>query len=200
MSEDARGATGGTIVLVGLMGAGKSCIGRRLAQRLELPFVDADREIELAAGCSIPTIFSLHGEAAFRDGEHRVIARLLDEPAHVLATGGGAFMDERTRALIKERAVSIWLRAEIDVLVRRVARRSNRPLLQVEDPRAKLTELIALRHPVYGLADIVVDSEEVPPEITVDRVLAALAAFRSRHASPDTREGGAPVEAGRAAR
>ena len=177
-----------TVVLVGLMGAGKTCIGRRLAQRLNLPFVDADREIEIAAGCSIQTIFELHGEGAFRDGERRVIARLLDEKAHVLATGGGAFMDTRTRELIRRRAISIWLRADIEVLARRVARRSNRPLLQVEDPRAKLKELIDLRHPVYGLADIVVDSEEVPPDVTVDRVLVALADFSDRPEEPSAAE------------
>src|SRR5438270_10566942 len=108
-----------TIVLVGLMGAGKSCIGKRLATRLNIPFVDADQQIEQAAGCSVSEIFAKHGEAAFRDGERRVIARLLGEPPHVLATGGGAFMDSRTRGLIRERAISIWLRADLDLLLRR---------------------------------------------------------------------------------
>jgi shikimate kinase len=166
-----------TIVLVGLMGAGKSCIGRRLAQRLGLPFVDADREIEEAAGCSIPDIFALHGEAAFRDGERRVIARLLDNPTQVLSTGGGAFMDPRTRALIHERAISLWLRAGLELLAKRVARRNDRPLLQVTDPRAKLAELIAERSPVYAEADLTVDSADGPPEVTLERVLEALQAY-----------------------
>jgi len=166
-----------TVVLVGLMGAGKSCIGKRLAQRLGLTFVDADHEIERAAGGTIAEIFARHGEAYFRDGERRVIARLLDNPVHVLATGGGAFMDERTRALIHERAISIWLRAELDLLMRRVSRRSDRPLLQVADPRHTLAELMAQRYPVYAEADITVDSADGPPEVTLDRVVAALGSF-----------------------
>jgi len=166
------------LVLVGLMGAGKSCIGRRLAQRLRLPFVDADREIEQAAGCSIPDIFARHGEQAFRDGERRVILRLLESPPFVLATGGGAFMDPRTRAAIREKAISIWLRADLDLLARRTGRRGDRPLLQVEDPRAKLAELMATRYPVYAEADITVDSQDGPPDATLDRVMAALNAFR----------------------
>jgi shikimate kinase len=165
------------LVLVGLMGAGKSCIGRRLAQRLRLPFVDADREIEQAAGCSIPEIFARHGEQAFRDGERRVILRLLESPPFVLATGGGAFMDPRTRAAIRERAISIWLRADLDLLVRRTGRRGDRPLLQVEDPRAKLSELMEKRHPVYAEADLTVDSQDGPPDATLERVLAALEGF-----------------------
>jgi shikimate kinase len=177
-----------TLVLVGLMGAGKSCIGRRLAQRLGLPFVDADREIEEAAGCSIPEIFSRHGEAAFRDGERRVIARLLDGPVQVLATGGGAFMDPRTRALIRERAISIWLRASLDLLVKRVARRNDRPLLQVADPRARLAELLEQRSPVYAQADLVVDSADGPPDVTLERVLAALGAYLGRGAAAVTVE------------
>jgi shikimate kinase len=163
-----------TIVLVGLMGAGKSCIGKRLASRLGVRFVDADQEIEQAAGCSIAEIFARHGEAAFRDGERRVIARLLGEGPHVLAAGGGAFMDPRTRSLIRERAISVWLRAELDLLLRRVSRRSDRPLLQVADPRGRLAELMAQRHPVYGEADITVDSADGPPEVTLERVVAAL--------------------------
>src|ERR1700758_5454519 len=139
-----------TIVLVGLMGAGKSCIGKRLAHRLGLAFVDADHEVERAAGCSIAEIFARHGEASFRDGERRVIARLLQNPVHVLATGGGAFMDPRTRELIRERAISVWLRADLELLMRRVSRRTDRPLLRVADPRQRLAELIALRYPVYG--------------------------------------------------
>lgn len=165
------------LVLVGLMGAGKSCIGRRLAQRLRLPFVDADREIEQAAGCSIPEIFSRHGEQAFRDGERRVILRLLESPPFVLATGGGAFMDPRTRAVIREKAISVWLRADLDLLVRRTGRRGDRPLLQVEDPRAKLAELMSTRYPVYAEADLTVDSQDGPPDATLERVLAALADF-----------------------
>ncbi|MGH6880556.1 shikimate kinase [Hypericibacter sp.] len=165
------------LVLVGLMGAGKSCIGRRLAQRLRLPFVDADREIEQAAGCSIPEIFSRHGEQAFRDGERRVILRLLESPPFVLATGGGAFMDPRTRAVIREKAISVWLRADLDLLVRRTGRRGDRPLLQVDDPRAKLAELMSTRYPIYAEADLTVDSQDGPPDATLERVLAALADF-----------------------
>jgi shikimate kinase len=166
-----------TVVLVGLMGAGKSCIGRRLAHRLGLAFVDADHEIERAAGCSIAEIFTRHGEADFRDGERRVIARLLESPVHVLATGGGAFMDPRTRALIRERAISIWLRADLELLLRRVSRRTDRPLLQVAEPRAKLAELMAQRSPAYAEADITVDSADGPPDVTLDRVIDALDAF-----------------------
>jgi shikimate kinase len=166
-----------SIVLVGLMGAGKSCIGKRLAHHYGLPFVDADREIETAAGCSISDFFELHGEQAFRDGERRVIARLLSNPQHVLATGGGAFMDAQTRSLIKERSISIWLRAELDQLLKRVGRRNDRPLLKNVDQRAKLSELIDLRYPVYAEADIVVDSADGPPEMTLDRVLDALDAY-----------------------
>lgn len=166
---------GRSIVLVGLMGAGKSSIGRRLAQRLGLDFVDADHEIERAAGCTIEEIFARFGEPAFRDGERRVIVRLLeDRPPIVLATGGGAFMDPETRAAIRRHAVSIWLRADLDVLLRRVARRSNRPLLKQGDPREVLTRLIQLRHPVYAEADLVVDSDDSPPEVTVEKVVAAL--------------------------
>jgi shikimate kinase len=164
-----------TIVLVGLMGAGKSCVGKRLAACLGLPFVDADREIEAAAGgCSISDIFAIHGEKVFRDGERRVIQRLLSNPMHVLATGGGAFMDPSTRALIKANALSVWLKAELDQLLKRVGRRHDRPLLQNVDPRAKLAELIELRYPVYAEADLTVDSAEGPPDVTVQRVLRAL--------------------------
>lgn len=167
------------IVLVGLMGAGKSCIGRRLATRLGLAFVDADREIEQAAGCSIPEIFQRHGEDAFRDGERRVILRLLDGGPHVLATGGGAFMDPRTRHSIREKALSIWLRADLELLARRVQRRNDRPLLQVADPKAKLAELMTERYPVYAEADLTVDSQDGPPEATVERVLTALERHRA---------------------
>lgn len=166
-----------TLVLVGLMGAGKSCIGRRLATRLGLPFVDADREIEDAAGCSISEIFQRHGEQAFRDGERRVILRLLEGPVCVLATGGGAFMDPRTREAVRAHGISIWLRADLDLLARRVLRRNDRPLLQVDDPRRKLEELMALRYPVYAEADITVDSQDGPPDATLERVMTALAAY-----------------------
>jgi shikimate kinase len=166
-----------TIALVGLMGAGKSSIGRRLAQALGLPFVDADSEIESAAGSSIEEIFARDGEAVFRNGERRVIARLLDGPAPVLATGGGAFMDPETRGLIRERAVSIWLRADLDTLLVRVARRNNRPLLKAGDPRAVLSRLIDERYPVYAEADITVDTVDGPPEATLAKVIAALDHF-----------------------
>lgn len=166
-----------SIVLVGLMGAGKSCIGRRLAQRLERSFVDADKEIELAAGCSIEEIFERHGEDEFRDGERRVIARLLSEPRQVLATGGGAFMDPRTRAAIRERGVSVWLRADLDLLVRRTGRRTNRPLLKGGNRRAILRRLIEERYPVYAEADVCVDIDDSPPDVTTDRVASAIEAF-----------------------
>ena len=168
------------IVLVGLMGSGKSTIGRRLAQRLNMRFVDADDEIERAAGMTISDIFAKFGEAHFRDGERRVIQRLLGNPVHVLATGGGAFMDPSTRALIKERAISVWLKAELDQLLKRIGRRNDRPLLQNVDPRAKLAELIELRYPVYAEADLTVDSADGPPDVTVQRVLRAIEADLGR--------------------
>lgn len=163
-----------TIVLVGLMGAGKTSIGRRLATRLGLPFVDADHEIEAAAGCTIPEIFERFGEAGFRDGERKVIARLLDGPVHVLSTGGGAFMDQETRALIREKGLSVWLRAELDLLVQRTARRDHRPLLRSGDPREILRSLMEKRYPVYAEADLTVDSDDSPLEETTDRVVEAL--------------------------
>jgi shikimate kinase len=166
-----------TIALVGLMGAGKSSIGRRLAQRLRVPFTDADIEIEAAAGATVEEIFERHGEAAFREGERRVIARLLEGPVQVLATGGGAFMDESIRALLRERAVSVWLRADLDLLLPRVMRRNNRPLLKQGEPRAVLERLIAERYPVYAEADITVDTIEGPPDATLDRVIDALAGY-----------------------
>ena len=165
-----------SIVLVGLMGAGKSCIGRRLAQRLELPFVDADAEIEAAAGCTIEEIFARHGEAEFRAGERRVIARLLGGPRQVIATGGGSFMDPGTRAAIRAHGVSVWLRAELELLLKRTARRNNRPLLKQGDPRQILGDLMEQRYPVYAEADVVVDSRDGPPEATVERVLRGLEA------------------------
>ena len=166
-----------SIVLVGLMGAGKSSIGRRLGQGLSCPFVDADREIEAAAGCSIEEIFERHGEAAFRDGERRVIARLLRGPRQVLATGGGAFMDPRTRAAIRERGISVWLRADLDLLVRRTGRRNNRPLLKGKDRRVILHDLIDERYPVYAEADVAVDIDDSPPDVTTGRVRAAIEDF-----------------------
>lgn len=166
-----------TIVLVGLMGAGKSSIGRRLAQRLDLPFVDADKEIEAAAGCTIEEIFERFGEAAFRDGERRVILRLLERPPHVLATGGGAFMDPVLRGRIRELATSIWLHADIELLLKRVARRNNRPLLKGSEPRAVLARLMEQRHPVYAEADIRIDSADGPPEQTVQKAIDELQHF-----------------------
>jgi len=163
-----------TLVLVGLMGAGKSTIGRRLAARLGLPFVDADSEIEAAAGCSIPDIFELHGEEAFRDGERRVIERLLEPPVKILATGGGAFMNDVTRALIKKGARSLWLRAELDVLYRRTSRRTNRPLLLKGNAREVLAGLMAERYPVYAEADLTVETDDSPHGVVVDRIMAAL--------------------------
>ena len=160
-----------TLVLVGLMGAGKSSIGRRLATRIGAEFVDADEEIARAAGCSIEDIFALHGEAAFRDGERRVIARLLKRRPHVLATGGGAFMDQATRAAIRERAFSIWLRADLDVLLRRVQRRDDRPLLKQGEPRAVLERLMAQRYPVYAEADMVLDTTDAPHATVVEAIL-----------------------------
>lgn len=163
-----------SIVLVGLMGSGKSAIGRRLAARIGMDFLDADSEIEDAAGLSVSDIFEVHGEQAFRDGERRVIARLLSEPPHVLATGGGAFIDLETRKRIKECAFSIWLRADFDVLLRRVSRRDNRPLLKVENKEAVLRHLIEERYPIYEEADIIVQSQDGPHEETVRNVIAAL--------------------------
>jgi shikimate kinase len=170
-----------SIVLVGLMGAGKTSIGRRLAARLHLPFVDADDEIERAAGCSIPEIFERYGESAFRDGERRVIARLLHKAPHVLSTGGGAFMDPGTRALIAEQGTSVWLRAELELLVARTARRDNRPLLKQGNPREVLQRLMETRHPVYAEANITVDSDDRPPDETVERVVSALQAYLASH-------------------
>lgn len=163
-----------SIVLVGLMGAGKTSIGKRLAARLHLPFVDADDEIERAAGCSIPEIFERYGEGAFRDGERRVIARLLAGPRCVLATGGGAFVDPDTRAAVKASGLSIWLKADLDTLVRRTARRTNRPLLNRGDPRDVLANLMEIRYPLYAEADIHVQSLEAPPDETTSRVVDAL--------------------------
>ncbi len=170
---DARGAMR-SLVLVGLMGAGKSSVGRRLAQVIGFDFVDADTEIEKAAGATIPEIFADHGEAAFRDGERKVIARLLEQPATVLATGGGAYMNAETRERIRSRGISIWLKAELDVLVRRCARRSHRPLLQNGDMRTILARLMDERYPVYAEADITVTSGDGPHEDVVTQILHCL--------------------------
>lgn len=166
-----------SIVLVGMMGAGKSSVGRKLASKLALAFVDADAEIEAAAGMSIPDIFETRGEAEFRAGEARVIARLLETGPQVLATGGGAFMNSDTRAAIRAKGVSIWLRADFDVLMKRIKRRSDRPMLKTDDPAATLRALIAQRYPVYAEADITIDSRDVLHDVIVDEILDALRAY-----------------------
>lgn len=173
MTADAR-LRRKTIALVGLMGVGKSSIGRRLATVLDLPFRDADAEVEAAAGQSISDIFASMGEAAFRDGERRVIARLLDEGPHVLATGGGAFINDETRALIKQRAISIWLKADLPLLARRIGRKDSRPLVRGKDPLAVLTELAAVRDPIYAQADVAVETSDTPHHEAVEAVLRAL--------------------------
>jgi len=159
-----------SIVLVGLMGCGKSAIGRRLAAKLSLPFVDADEEIEKAAGKSIEEIFADHGEPYFREGERKVLARLLRSGPQVLATGGGAFMNEETRAAVAGSGVSVWLKADLPLLLRRVGRRSNRPLLKAGDPETVLQNLITVRYPVYAEADITVESREVPHDVIVNEI------------------------------
>jgi shikimate kinase len=165
---------GRTIALVGLMGAGKSTVGKRLAEALGRRFHDSDEEIEKAAGMSVADIFALHGELEFRRGEKRVLARLLQEPPHVLATGGGAYMDPETRALLRERAVTVWLNADLKTLWKRVSRRGHRPLLQAADPRGVLARLLEERRPVYSEADLTVDSVDGPHEDTVRTILQAL--------------------------
>jgi shikimate kinase len=175
---------GRSVVLVGLMGAGKSTVGRRLAARLSMPFKDADAEIEAAAGMSVADIFATHGEPYFREGERRVLARLLQEGPIVLATGGGAFMHPETRARIAEAGVSIWLKADLDVLMRRVRKRSNRPLLKNADPEASMRRLMTMRQPVYALADITVESRDTPHERVVDDALNALLAWLPVGGSP----------------
>ena len=162
------------VVLVGLMGAGKTTVGRRLAQKLGLPFVDADEEIEAAAGMTVSEIFERFGEAYFRDGERRVIARLVDGQPKVIATGGGAFMNDSTRALILDRATAIWLDADMDTLVDRVRRRGHRPLLRNRDAREVLTDLAAVRNPVYALAPIRIRTQPAPHDATVRAILKAL--------------------------
>jgi shikimate kinase len=163
-----------SVVLVGLMGCGKSAIGRRLAARLALPFVDADEEIEKAAGKSIEDIFTDHGEPYFRDGERKVLARLLRSGPQVLATGGGAFMNDETRAAIAELGISVWLKAELALLVRRVGKRGNRPLLKAGDPETVLQNLMDRRYPIYAEADITVESRDVPHEVIVGEIVDSL--------------------------
>ena len=173
-----------TIALVGLMGVGKTSVGRRLAQELDLPFADADDEIETAAGRTIPEIFAERGEPEFREGERRVIARMLDEPPHVMATGGGAFAQPATRALIREKAVSIWLKADVDILLRRVARKDNRPLLNGQDARAVLQRLAREREPFYAEADIHISTDDKPHQATVNAIIEALRAHLSEKGTP----------------
>jgi shikimate kinase len=169
-----------TVALVGLMGAGKSAIGKRLAMRLGLPFADADDEIERAAGCTIAEFFEKYGEAEFRAGERRVIARLLDGPVHVLSTGGGAYMDPEIRTIMRARALTVWLRADLEVLFDRVKRRAHRPLLRQGDPKEVLARLMTQRYPVYAEADLVIDSTAQAVEVTTEQVIEAL----QRHLAP----------------
>lgn len=172
------------VVLVGMMGAGKSTIGRRMAARMRLPFTDADTEIETAHRMSIPDIFATYGEAYFRDGEARVIARLLDNGPMVIATGGGAFMREETRSRIRDKGLALWLKADTDVIMKRVRRRSDRPLLQNADPEGTVTRLLGEREPFYQQADITIWSRDVPHEKIVDECLAALHARLCGSATP----------------
>jgi len=171
-----------SLVLVGLMGAGKTTIGRRLANRLGIDFVDADVEIEKAAGTSIADIFKEFGEVHFRDGEQRVIARLLGSGPQVLATGGGAFMNEKTREATRQHGLSIWLKADLDVLMKRVSKRSHRPLLQNDDPEAVMKRLMDERYPLYAGSDITVDSKEGPHDDVVDEIIKALDAHLNSNA------------------
>jgi shikimate kinase len=174
MTAEPSLTSGKSIVLVGLMGAGKSSVGRKLAEKLDMAFVDADEEIVKAAGCSIDDIFELYGEKAFRDVEEKVISRLLKNGPRVMATGGGAFINPNTRAMIEADGVSVWLRAELDVLVKRTRRRGGRPLLKNKDPKSVLKKLIDERYPVYAEADIIVDSKDEGPDGTVRLIADAL--------------------------
>ena len=192
LAEIRAGLGNRSIVLIGLMGAGKTALGRRLAARLDLPFVDADSEIEDAAGATISEIFTEHGERYFRQGERKVIARLLQEAPQVLATGGGAYMDEETRANIKARGVSVWLKADLRVLMKRVGRRDHRPLLAGVDPGAVMRKLIEARYPVYAEADITVESRDVPHELIVDAVIDALGAKLGCKAKPAAQKAAKP--------
>ncbi len=181
-----------TIALIGLMGVGKSSIGRRLAQALGMPFRDADAEIEAAAGQSIAQIFDTLGEEAFRDGERRVIARLLAEPPHVLATGGGAFMNPQTRELIAQRAISVWLKADLELLARRVGRRTHRPLVNGRDPREVLESQARDRYPFLAEAELIVETGDQPHHVAVASILEALAARAGKIATADTPTADAP--------
>lgn len=174
--EDIRKKLGNhSIVLVGLMGAGKSSIGRRLAEKLEVPFVDADHEIEIAADKTIPEIFKDHGEAYFREGERRVISRLIENGAQVLSTGGGAFLNEETRQGIQARGISVWLKADLSLLMKRVMKRADRPLLQTENPEAVMQNLMDQRYPIYATADVIVESRDVQHTQMVNEVIKVLA-------------------------
>src|SRR5262245_33646188 len=181
-----------SIVLVGMPGCGKSAIGRRLAPRLELPFIDVDEEIERAAGKTIKEIFADHGEPYFRDGERRVIARLLASGPQVLATGGGALLSDETRANIRRCGFSIWVKADVSLLVRRVMKRSSRPLFEGRDPEIVMKELMEARHPLYAMADMVVESREVPHEVIVGEISEALAGNRLLAEPPGGRQGPSP--------
>lgn len=172
------------VALIGMMGAGKTTIGRRLAPRLGVPFFDADEEIERAAGMTVSDLFASHGEESFRRGEAQVIARLLTGPPHILATGGGAILNPQTRALIKTHGISVWLRADIDTIYKRAIRRPTRPLLRNEDPRGTLARLLAEREVFYREADIIVDSCVGPHDRTVDAVLEALAPYAFERQTP----------------
>ncbi|MBO6756757.1 MAG: shikimate kinase [Roseibium sp.] len=173
-----------SIVLVGIMGCGKSTVGRRLAQRLHLDFVDADTEIERAANMTVAEIFAEHGEPYFRSGEERVIARLLKSGPQVLATGGGAFMSEATRKAIASRGLSLWLQADLETVMSRVRRKSNRPLLQTADPEGTMRALMDKRHPIYALADMTVQSRDVPHDTVVEDILDTLLHFLPGHPDP----------------
>jgi shikimate kinase len=168
------------IVLIGLMGAGKTSVGKRLAERLFLRFLDADAEIERAAGKTIVDIFAEHGEAYFREGERRVISRLLEGQGQVIATGGGAYMNPETRALIRARGISIWLKADLHVLMARVRKRANRPLLKTADPEAAMRSLMDARYPVYAEADVAVESRDVSHDVVVAEAISGLARFLQR--------------------
>jgi len=176
-----------SVVLVGLMGAGKTVIGRLLARQLKLPFVDADHEIEAAAGMSIKELFAEHGEAYFRDGERKVIRRILKSGPQVLATGGGAIMNEETRTAIARQGITLWLNADLDVLMERVSRRSTRPLLQTADPRAVMKKLLDERYPVYGLSDVHVTSRNVQKRVIVNEAVKALCGYLCQDEGEDNK-------------
>ena len=177
-----------TVVFVGLMGAGTTAIGRKVAQALELPFVDSDHEIEAVSRMSVPELFERYGEAEFRALEQRVIERLMREGPRIVSTGGGAFMNAQTRQVIVENGISIWLKADLDLLMERVAKKQNRPLLKNRDPRAVMEKLMADRYPVYALADVTVITRDAKREVTTDEVLRAL----SRHLDRRPRDGETP--------